>query len=1226
MIRLEADLSSETGFSINSDTYVILDLNGKSITSSYGAIEVDGNLTLRDSAGGGIVYGSSRGINVGNNGSFTMEGGTVSGSFYCVYGSFTYKGGILQPTGESALSEALSGASTNPGTPTYIRLGADFSGEIELEIISGTYVILDLNGKSIISSRTSAISVSENLTLKGSGTVSAYQYGINVLSGASFTMESGTVSGSDYCVYGSFTYKGGTLQPTGGSALQDALVLQSSNGNIRVQLGADISADYLEGSSLDLNGHFVVLDDIDYYNIATITGSGAVLTQPEDCSLPAGYTSGGFSVNTKAASGHTLTFQWYSNTTESNSGGTAISGATGSSYSVPTGKSGGTTEYYYCEISDGNVKFTTRAAKLTVEAPTTYTVTCKTAEYGSVAADKATAAEKETVTLTVTPTTGYVLDTLTADYTEGGQQKMITPTADANDTTDTKYTFTMPAANVTVTATFKQAGIIIVTNADALEEALGTASKDPDNPTVIRLEADLSGSFEIGSGTYVILDLNGKSIISSGTRAISVNGNLTLRDSAGGGAVSGENYGVSVISSASFTMEGGTVSGRQYCVSGRYTYKGGTLQPTGEGALFIALGEQSSNKNIQVQLGADIDMGFDVANGSSLDLNGHFLVIDEIDDSVTLTESGAMLTQPEDCSLTAGYTSGSFSVNTKAASGHTLTFQWYSNTTESNSGGTAISGATGSSYSVPTGKSGGTTEYYYCEISDGNVKFTTRAAKLTVEAPTIYTVTCKTAEHGSVAADKATAAEKDTVTLTVTPESGYVLDNLAAEYTEGEQQKTITPTADANDTTDKKYTFAMPAANVTVAAEFAKKTSLTVTVNGQTYEYDGQPHGEGDPAYEDPAEIAKKVTLGGEGLRAGDKLVSIVLDGATSEAGVHENYIKASSAVIKDKDGKGNNVTGSYDITYVAGTLTISPAAITITAASDSKTYDGTPLTNSTVTVTNGSLMTDDKLEAEAEGSATKVADTKEGNNPVADGYKIMHGEEDVTKNYDITTEAGTLTIEKAVPAYDLPSNLTAGYGQKLGDVSLKDYPGWAWDDGTVSVGDAGTHTFPATYTPPDTDNYETVKEDVAVTVIIPPAKGYYFIGVTNTWTQNSGKSVAFRVKRSELDELTMDLFLGLQVDGHNVPQGYYDKEAGSIIITLKAEYLEMLSVGWHTLRAVFTDGEASVNFQVLAANGTDKPRTGDENNPALWAGLSMLAGISAAACGLAAKKRKRSR
>jgi hypothetical protein len=52
-----------------------------------------------------------------------------------------------------------------------------------------------------------------------------------------------------------------------------------------------------------------------------------------------------------AEGGPTLTYQWYLNTTASNSGGTLISGATASSYSTPTSLTAGT-YYYYCVVTN----------------------------------------------------------------------------------------------------------------------------------------------------------------------------------------------------------------------------------------------------------------------------------------------------------------------------------------------------------------------------------------------------------------------------------------------------------------------------------------------------------------------------------------------------------------------------------------------------------------------------------------------------------------------------------------------------------------------------------------------------------------------------------------------------------------------------------------------------------------------------------------------------------
>ena len=115
--------------------------------------------------------------------------------------------------------------------------------------------------------------------------------------------------------------------------------------------------------------------------------------------------------------------------------------------------------------------------------------------------------------------------------------------------------------------------------------------------------------------------------------------------------------------------------------------------------------------------------------------------------------------------------------------------------------------------------------------------------------------------------------------------------------------------------------------------------------------------------------------------------------------------------------------------TVVDGALTISPISektITVTAASDSKKYDGTPLTNNGFSCTEGVLVPGDVLTAVVEGSATNVGD--EGKN-VVKSYKVTRGGADVTGNYTFTDSVDgkltilprtvTLTSETASKEYD---------------------------------------------------------------------------------------------------------------------------------------------------------------------------------------------------------------
>ena len=88
-------------------------------------------------------------------------------------------------------------------------------------------------------------------------------------------------------------------------------------------------------------------------------------------------------------------------------------------------------------------------------------------------------------------------------------------------------------------------------------------------------------------------------------------------------------------------------------------------------------------------------------------------------------------------------------------------------------------------------------------------------------------------------------------------------------------------------------------------------------------------------------------------------------------------------------------------------------------------------------------------------------------------------------ENYELVNAGNiqtlTWTINKAIPDFTLPENLTAIYGETLAAVELPE--GWAWKESSVSVGNYGENTFAAVFTPDDTRNYLTVEENLTVIV-----------------------------------------------------------------------------------------------------------------------------------------------
>lgn len=96
-----------------------------------------------------------------------------------------------------------------------------------------------------------------------------------------------------------------------------------------------------------------------------------------------------------------------------------------------------------------------------------------------------------------------------------------------------------------------------------------------------------------------------------------------------------------------------------------------------------------------------------------------------------------------------------------------------------------------------------------------------------------------------------------------------------------------------------------------------------------------------------------------------------------------------------------------------------------------------------------------------------------------------------------------TVRIEKAEPVYTLPEGLSAPAGANLADVALP--KGWRWVDETGKVGESGTSTFDAVYTPEDTAHYQTVTVSLTVAVETAVPTTYNVTLEPNGGTVNSG-------------------------------------------------------------------------------------------------------------------------
>ena len=132
------------------------------------------------------------------------------------------------------------------------------------------------------------------------------------------------------------------------------------------------------------------------------------------------------------------------------------------------------------------------------------------------------------------------------------------------------------------------------------------------------------------------------------------------------------------------------------------------------------------------------------------------------------------------------------------------------------------------------------------------------------------------------------------------------------------------------------------------------------------------------------------------------------------------------------------------------------------------------------------------------------------------------------------------LTIAKAYPSYTVPTGITAQVGKPLSTVTLPE--GWAWKDESTIPQTEGTQTYPAIFTPDDTDNYNTVETDISVGVVNEPVVQEYAI----TFDANGG-SVSpsnAQTKNGKLESLPTPTHGGYDF------LGWYTEETGGEKVT----------------------------------------------------------------------------
>ena len=178
---------------------------------------------------------------------------------------------------------------------------------------------------------------------------------------------------------------------------------------------------------------------------------------------------------------------------------------------------------------------------------------------------------------------------------------------------------------------------------------------------------------------------------------------------------------------------------------------------------------------------------------------------------------------------------------------------------------------------------------------------------------------------------------------------------------------------------------------------------ITITTLSGSWTYDGAWHT--NTGYSD------------DGLVVGHKLVDI---SSTSICNVN-NEVEVNGAIAitqnltniftsyKIQDADGNEVSrDNYNITWVEGTLEITPKPITVFSASASQTYNGTALSADGWT---GDVLDGHAISGPALTSSITDVGSVENKCEGQPKFTIMSGNDDVTDNYQINASWGTLTV-----------------------------------------------------------------------------------------------------------------------------------------------------------------------------------------------------------------------
>ena len=317
---------------------------------------------------------------------------------------------------------------------------------------------------------------------------------------------------------------------------------------------------------------------------------------------------------------------------------------------------------------------------------------------------------------------------------------------------------------------------------------------------------------------------------------------------------------------------------------------------------------------------------------------------------------------------------------------------------------------------------------------------------------------------------------------------------------------------------------------------------------------------------------------------------TITLASSTSET---TTFTMPTEAVSVKANYEAIPVTG-YTITATAGANgSITPSGAVGIAAGGSQTFTISPSSGYVI-----DTLKVDGLEVTATTSYT-FSDVK-ANHTIEVTFKQESQTPDVTAP-SITTQPGNATVKVGETAtFTIAVNSTDLTYQW--QIDRNDGNGWVNIDGataaiyttsTVDINCSGFKYQCVVSNSAGTDTSNTAVLTVMENTTPAPDSVDYEIldGANTSWEQNSDGSLSIRGSGE------FSKFVGVKIDGNLVDVKNYTVKKGSTIVTLKADYLNTLSVGNHTFEIIWTDGTAATRFTVIKSDsGSDEPKDNDGN------------------------------